>query len=60
MSFEIHTHASTMQLGAVIAQDIRPITFFSKNLSETKHKYSITNIELLAIVETINDFKGML
>ena len=38
-----------MQLGAVITQENRPIA-----------KYSVTEIELLAIVETLKEFKGML
>ncbi len=58
--FEIYTDASSKQLGAVITQDIRPIAFFSQKLSNTQHKYSITKIELLAIVETLKEFKGML
>ncbi len=33
--FEIYTDASSMQLGAMIAQDNRPIAFFSRKLSET-------------------------
>jgi hypothetical protein len=41
-----------MQLGAVTAQDNRPIMFFSRKLSEMQQKYSTTKIELLAIVET--------
>ncbi len=58
--YEIYTDASSMQLGAVITQDNRPIAFFSRKLSKTKQKYSVTEIELLAIVETPKDFKGML
>jgi hypothetical protein len=54
--FEIYTDASTMQLGAVITQDNRPIAFFSRKLSETQTKYSVTEIELLAIVETLKKF----
>ncbi len=54
--FEIYTDASTMQLGAVITQDNRPIAFFSRKLSKTQTKYSVTKIELLAIVETLKDF----
>ncbi len=53
--FEIHTNASTMQLGAVITQDNRPIAFFSRKLSETQTTYSVTKIELLAIVETLKE-----
>ncbi len=58
--FEIYTDASSKQLGAVITQDNRPIAFFSPKLSDTQRKYSITEIELLAIVETLKEFKGML
>ncbi len=58
--FEIYTDASSMQLGAVITQDNRPIAFFSRKLSKTQQKYSVTEIELLAIVETLKEFKGML
>ena len=58
--FEIYTDASTLQLGAVITQDNRPIAFFSRKLSETQTRYTVTEIELLAIVETLKEFKGML
>jgi hypothetical protein len=58
--FEIYTDASTKQLGAVITQDTRPIAFLSRKLSNMQHKYSVTEIELLAIVETLKEFKGML
>jgi hypothetical protein len=58
--FEINMDASSMQLGAVITQDNRPIAFFSRKLSKTQQKYSATEIELLAIVETLKEFKGML
>jgi hypothetical protein len=58
--FEIYTDASSMQLGAVITQDNRPIAFFSRKLSEMQQKYSVTEIELLAKVETLKEFKGML
>ncbi len=49
--FEIYTDASSMQLGTVITQDDRPIVFFSRKLSERQQKYSVTEIEPLAIVE---------
>jgi hypothetical protein len=57
--FEIYTDTSSMQLGAVITQDNRPIAFFSRKLSETQQKYRFMEIELLAIVETLKEFKGM-
>ncbi len=58
--FEIYTDASSKQLGAAITQENRPIAFFSQKLSATQYKYSVTKIELLAIVETLKEFKGML
>jgi hypothetical protein len=58
--FEIYTDASSKQLGAVITQDNRPIAVFSWKLANTQRKYSITKIELLAIVKTLKEFKGML
>jgi hypothetical protein len=44
----------------MITQDNRTKAFFSRKLSETQQKYSITETELLAIVETLKEFKGML
>ncbi len=58
--FEIYTDASSKQLGAVITQDNRPIVLYSWKLSDAQHKYSVTKIEQLAIVETLKEFKGML
>ncbi len=58
--FEIYTDTSSTQLRAVITQDNRPIVFFSRKLSKTQQKYSVTEIELLAIVETLKEFKGIL
>ena len=58
--FDIYTDASTKQLGAVITQDNRPIAFFSRKLSGAQSKYTVTKLELLAIVETLKEFNGML
>ncbi len=57
-SFDIYTDASTKQLGAVITQDNRPIAFFSRKLSDAQSKYTVTKIELLAIMETLKEFKA--
>jgi hypothetical protein len=58
--FKIYTDTSSKQLGAVITQENRPIALFSWKLSTMQHKYSVTKIELLAIVKTLKEFKGML
>jgi hypothetical protein len=44
----------------VIAQDNSPIVLFNRKLSKMQQKYSITKIKLLAIVETLKEFKQML
>ncbi len=58
--FEIYIDASTKQLRAVITQENRPIAFFIRKLSGMQSKYTITKLELLAIVETLKEFNGML
>jgi hypothetical protein len=58
--FEIYTNASIKQLGAVITQENRPIVFYSRKLSGAQSKYTLTKLELLAIVETLKEFNGML
>ncbi len=59
--FEIYTDASTtQQLGAMITQGNRPIAFFSRKLSKVLSKYSVTKIKLLAIVENLKEFQGMM
>eukprot|EP00804_Cyclotella_cryptica_P004159 CCRYP_014542-RA/>CCRYP_014542-RA protein AED:0.43 eAED:0.43 QI:0/-1/0/1/-1/1/1/0/142 len=57
--FEIYTDSSKF-LGAVITQNNRRLAFFSRKLSQAQQKYSVTKQELLAIVETLKEFKGML
>ncbi len=47
-------------MGAVITQNNRPIAFFSRKLSGAQSKYTVTELELLVIVETLKEFKGML
>ena len=57
--FEIYTDASSKHFGAVITQGNKPIAV-SVVLTEPQQHYSMTEIELLAIVETLKEFKGML
>ena len=55
--FEICTDALSKQLGTVITQGNKPITFSSGKLTKMQQHYSVTKIELLAIVETLKEFK---
>jgi hypothetical protein len=59
-NFEIFTDASSRQLGTVIVQKKRPIAFFIRKLTKAQQKYTVTELELLSIVETLKEFKGML
>ena len=58
--FEIYTDSSKFELGAVITQNNRPLAFFSHKLNRAQQKYNVTEQELLAIVKTLKEFKGML
>ena len=58
--FVVYTDASTKQLGGVITQGNRPIAFFSRKLTTAQQKYTVTELELLSIVELLKEFKGML
>ena len=58
--FEMYTDTTSEQIGAVITQGNKPKAYFNRKLTETKQHYSVIKIELLIIVETLKDFKGML
>jgi hypothetical protein len=60
LPFEIHTDASKTALGAVISQKGNPIAFYSRKLSPAQMNYTTTERELLAIVETLKEFKNIL
>ena len=59
-TFDIHTDASKLQLGAVISQNNKPIAFYSRKLNPAQTRYTTTERELLAIVETLKEFKNIL
>ena len=58
--FDIHTNASDLQLGSVISQDGKPIAFFSRKLTPAQLNYTTMEKELLAIVETLKEFRNIL
>ena len=59
-SFDIYTDASHTQLGAVISQNEKPIAFYSRKLNTAQTHYTTTERELLAIVETLKEFRNIL
>lgn len=58
--FEIHTDASKTQIGAVILQDGKAVTFYSRKLNKVQKNYTVTEKELLSIVATLNEFRNIL
>ena len=58
--FHIHTDASKVQLGAVIAQQDKPIAFYSRKLNPAQTRYTTTERELLSIVEVLKEFRNIL
>ena len=53
-TFQIHNNYSAFQLGAVISQKGKPISFYSRRLNYFQQQYTVTDIELLRILETLN------
>ena len=54
--FDIHADASEFQLGEVISQDGKRIVFYSRKLTNPQQQYTVTETELLSIVETLKEF----
>ena len=58
--FAIYFNASTSKLEAAITQDNRSITLFGRKLTSAQQTHTITELELLFVVKTLKEFKGML
>ena len=58
--FIVHTDAYDKKLGAVISQNKKPIAFFSRRLSKPQRNYTKIEKELLAIVECLKQFQGII
>ena len=59
-TFKIHTGANTFQLGAVVVQKGKLIAFYSIQLTYSQQQYTVTERELLSIVEILKEFRTIL
>ena len=57
--FLINTDASKVQLGAYIMQGNIPLAFYSRKL-QAQTRYTITENEILSVVETFKEFRNIL
>ena len=58
--FKIYTDARSFQLGAFISQKYKPIAFCSRKLTYAQQRYTVTDRELLSIVETLKEFRTII
>ena len=62
LPYIIDTDASDYGIGGVLSQDVNGteyvIAYYSKNLNPAQQKYCTTKRELLAVVSTLDHFKG--
>ena len=59
LPFTVHTDASDKQLGAVIIQNNKHIDLFSRIFIKPQHNYTMTEKEIIAIVEFLKQLKGI-
>jgi hypothetical protein len=63
--FELEVDASGFAVGAVLLQKKEdgkrhPIAYFSKTLNEAQHNYDIADLELLAVVMSLDNWRSFL
>ena len=54
--FDVHTDSSDSQIGALISQDGKPITFYNHKLTGPKTRLKLTEKKFLSIVKILNEF----
>ena len=58
--FDVHTDVSDYQIRGVVSQYSKPVAYFPCKFNKAQMNYTVTAKELLAIVETLNNFRSML
>jgi hypothetical protein len=58
--FETYTNALKYQNGSIMTQKDKPLAFYSRKLTDPQMRYTVTELKLLAIVETLCEYKCIL
>ena len=56
-TFKLCTDASAFQLGAVIIQEGKPIDFYSRKFTDSQQRFTVTEREIIRIVEALKDLE---
>ena len=59
-TFKIHTYAIAFQFGEVISQKYKPISIYSRKLTNYQQWYTVSYKELLSIVKTLKEYRTIL
>ena len=59
-TFKIYTDASALQFGSVRSQKGKPMYLHSRKMTYSQMRHTVTERELLSIVETLKEFRTIL
>ena len=58
--FKIHTDSRVLELWVVISQKRKLIAFYSRNFTDDQERYTVTEKDMLSIVQTLKVFRTRL
>jgi hypothetical protein len=60
VAFEVTCDASHIGIGGILSQNGHPMAFYSGKLNDAKRRYSIYDLELYAVVQTLKHWRHYL